>query len=323
MSTTKVLITTDVEIWPDRWDRMGPGDFRASFRKYIFGDTPQGPYGLPFQMRVLDEHGLTGVFMVESLFACGMGIGPLEEIVGMIQERGHEVQMHAHPEWVDKFSPPILPDRHGHQFHEYERAEKRHLLSLARENLLQAGARGIEAFRAGNFGADNETLQVLGEIGIGIDSSYNYSYLDSTCRIQADGPIRQPRQMDSIWEVPMTCFRDGIGRSRHLQIGACSLGEMIRTLEGAYRNGDQTVVLLSHGFELLTPSKQRRDPVVVRRFRGLARYLDQHRDRFTTLGFSSLQLDPSADSTRGEGVKMPLTPTLYRYAEQIGRRTFR
>ena len=323
MRKTQVLITTDVEIWPDSWDRMGAGDFRDSFRKYIHGDTPQGPYGLPFQMQVLDDHGLVGVFMVESLFACAFGLGPLEEIVGMIQERGHEVQIHAHPEWVDKIAPPILPDRHGHQFHEYGRADQRYLLALARDNLVQAGARNLTAFRAGNFGADNETLRMLADVGIGIDSSYNESYLGSTCRIQADGPLRQPQHMDAVQEVPMTCFRDGLGRFRHLQLGSCSLGEMIHTLEDAHRRDMATVVLLSHGFELLTPSKRRRDPVVVRRFRGLARYLDQHRDRFSTQGFRALGPPSGTGAASDADTQMPLLPTLYRYAEQIGRRALR
>ena len=323
MHKTRVLITTDVEIWPDAWDRMGAGDFRDSFRKYIHGDTPLGPYGLPFQMQVLDDHGLVGVFMVESLFACAFGLGPLEEIVGMIQERGHEVQIHAHPEWVDKIDPPILPGRHGHQFHEYDRVDQRHLLALARDNLVQAGARDLTAFRAGNFGADNETLQMLSEVGIGIDSSYNYAYLGSTCRIRADAPLRHPQQMNSVLEVPMTCFRDGLGRYRHLQVGSCSLPEMTQVLEDAYRGGAETVVLLSHGFELLTPSKRRRDPVVVRRFRGLAQYLDQHRDRFVTQGFHALSPTAGTSPEHDTDIQIPLIPTLYRYAEQIGRRAFR
>lgn len=323
MRKTQVLITTDVEIWPDAWDRLEPDDFRDAFRKYIVGDTPRGPYGLPFQMQVLDDHGLVGVFMVESLFACAFGLGPLEEIVGMIQERGHEVQIHAHPEWVDKVDPPILPGRHGYQFHDYGSADQRHLLALARDNLVRAGARGLTAFRAGNFGADNETLRMLAEVGIGIDSSYNESYLGSTCRIRTDGPLRQPQQLDAILEVPMTCFRDGIGRYRHLQIGSCSLGEMIHALEEANRRGIETVVLLSHGFELLTPSKRRRDPVVVRRFRGLARYLDQHRDRFSTRGFNAFAPAIHASAAQATDMQMPFLPSLYRYAEQIGRRALR
>ena len=164
---------------------------------------------------------------------------------------------------------------------------------------------------------------MLAEVGIGIDSSYNYSYLGSTCRIRTDGPIQRPRHMDSVLEVPMTCFRDGLGRYRHLQIGSCSLGEMTQVLEDAHRKGIETVVLLSHGFELLTPSKRRRDPVVVRRFRGLAQYLDQHRDRFTTQGFQALSPTAGTSADHDVYMQMPLLPTLHRYAEQIGRRALR
>jgi peptidoglycan/xylan/chitin deacetylase (PgdA/CDA1 family) len=63
---------------------------------------PRGQYGLPFQLRMLDEHRLHGVFMVETLFTHGYGIEPLREIVELIQGNGREVQLHSHlhPEWI-------------------------------------------------------------------------------------------------------------------------------------------------------------------------------------------------------------------------------
>ena len=320
MHTTKILITTDVEIWPESWDRIGSDDFQASFRKYIYGDTPRGSFGLPFQMQVLDDHGLSGVFMVESLFACGFGLDPLAEIIGLIQDRGHEVQMHAHAEWVDKFDPPILPDRHGHHFYQYNRADQLYLLTLAHNNLLKAGVSELQAFRAGSYGANNETLLSLGELGILFDSSYNRPYLNTTCQVFADSPIRQPRQMDSVWEIPVTYFQDGLGRLRPFQINGGSLAELIQVLEQAYAFEAETVVLVSHGFELLTPSKRRHDPFALRRFIGLARYLDQHRNRFITCGFKDLQFTRSDGIAWDTDIHTTMMPALGRYLEQVARR---
>jgi peptidoglycan/xylan/chitin deacetylase (PgdA/CDA1 family) len=49
-------------------------------------------------MDVLDAHGMKAVFFVESLFPCVLGPERLREIVQMVQERGHEVQVHLHTE---------------------------------------------------------------------------------------------------------------------------------------------------------------------------------------------------------------------------------
>src|SRR5437879_4757325 len=75
------------------------------------GSTPQGEYGVAFQLKVLNEHGLKGVFLVEALFADALGLEPLSRVVNMIQDAGHEVQLHVHPEWLPWTLPRILPGR--------------------------------------------------------------------------------------------------------------------------------------------------------------------------------------------------------------------
>ena len=47
------------------------------------------------------------------------------------------------------------------------------------ENLRECGAGEVKAFRAGNYGANWETLRVLGENGIHYDSSHNIDFLGS------------------------------------------------------------------------------------------------------------------------------------------------
>ena len=58
-----VLITVDVEIWCDGWQDID-ARFPDAFRRYIHGPTAGGDYGLPYQLKVLSDHGLKGVFFV-------------------------------------------------------------------------------------------------------------------------------------------------------------------------------------------------------------------------------------------------------------------
>nr|MBA2260361.1 polysaccharide deacetylase [Acidobacteriota bacterium] len=77
----KVFFTVDTEIWCNGWNDLDR-KFPDAFRRYVYGPTRQGNYGLPLQLRMLNDHGLTGVFFIEPLFATRFGDEPLREVVG-------------------------------------------------------------------------------------------------------------------------------------------------------------------------------------------------------------------------------------------------
>lgn len=96
-----VFFTVDVEVWCDGWNDLD-SRFPEAFQRYIYGPTSKGRYGLPHIVDVLNQHGLNGVFFVEPLFASRFGIQPLQEIVGLLNDAGQEIQLHMHTEWVDE-----------------------------------------------------------------------------------------------------------------------------------------------------------------------------------------------------------------------------
>jgi hypothetical protein len=96
---------------------------------------------------------------------------------------------------------------------------------------------------------------------------------------------------------------------------------MQRALLQAHEMGWRTFVIVSHSFELLRRGARETapDPVVVRRFDELCRFLADNRDRFRTVGFNDLALDqaPAVDS------RIPVSPvplTAMRIGEQLARR---
>lgn len=94
---TQVFFSVDVEVWCGGWGHLD-SRFPSAFRQYVYGPTARGDFGLPFQLRLLSDHGLKGVFFVEPLFAGRFGEDPLREIVELIRASGHEVQLHLHTE---------------------------------------------------------------------------------------------------------------------------------------------------------------------------------------------------------------------------------
>lgn len=93
-----VFLTVDVEVWCDGWDDID-AKFPQCFRKYVYGPTAAGDYGLPYQLKLLREHGLTGVFFTEPLFSTRFGRQPLADIVGLLRDGGGQVELHLLPEW--------------------------------------------------------------------------------------------------------------------------------------------------------------------------------------------------------------------------------
>lgn len=319
-----VFITVDTECWP-RHPNWRETALREDARRELYGETSQGEFGVGYQMQVLNSYGLKAVFFVEALFACAAGLTRLRELVDLIQSNGHEVQLHIHPEWLAWIESSPLPGRTGQNMKEFSAEEQAVLIGAALENLRSAGARDVCAFRAGNYGADLNTLKALARHGIAHDTSYNACYLNSDCGMQTAEILRQPTQLEGVYEFPISCFSDWPGHWRHAQLCACSSGEMQSALTAAWRAGWKSFVIVSHSFELISRRKQPGVPpvpdwIVIRRFQRLCRFLAGHRDRFRTSGFAELTAAGFAAPNAVAPLRSGVHRTAYRVGEQLTRR---
>lgn len=318
----KVHFTVDVEVWCG-WQDMD-ARFPEAFRRYVYGPTTRGDHGLPLTLSMLDDHGLAGVFFVEALFAARFGLEPLAEIVGLVREAGHEIQLHVHPEWADEARAPLLPVRRPKQpyLHGFPLEEQAALVGAGRELLQQAGAPRPTAFRAGSFGIDRASLDAVARCGIAIDASYDAAMREAMrFDVDDEAPLVQATRIGTTLEVPMTVFRDARQRLRHLQLGAASSSEIEAVLWHAHEHGWPSVVMLSHNFELLNQAKTRPDDIVVARFRRLCRFLAANRDCFETAGFGGVDLDVD-DAAQPSLPQVSMPATARRYCEQLWRRVY-
>jgi hypothetical protein len=316
-----VFFTVDVEIWCDGWVNIDE-KFPDAYRKYILGPTAKGHYGLPYQLQVLKDHGMLVTFFVEPLFSTRFGSQPLEEIVGLIRAGGQEVQLHLHTEWVDESLEPLIADiskKRQHLFH-YSMEEQVRLIEAGAALLRKAGATEINAFRAGSFGFNIHTLHALAANAIDFDSSYNATMFGPASGVAPNVLVVEPIECEGVFEYPLTVFKDGMGSLRHVQLTACSYGEMERLLWQALEERRSSFVILSHNFELLSPSKTRPDEIVVERFRKLCSFLEHNRDSFRTCGFRGLS--PRTVSRQPLPLTMTFGRTAIRMLEQAYRRKY-
>src|SRR5687768_3451671 len=317
-----VFLTVDVEVWCDGWDDID-AKLPSAFQRYIYGHTSRGDYGLPYQLHQLQEYGLTGVFFVEPLFSTRFGLEPLSEIISLVRERGHEIQLHLHTEWVDESSVPLLDNITGKkQFLRYFSLEEQTILIRTGMKLIEsAGGRNVNAFRAGSFGFNRETLLALATNRITFDSSYNASMFGLDSGVSPEIPLVEPVKCEGVYEYPMTVFDGGTGSLRHVQLTACSSREMEGLLWQALESGRKAFVILSHNFELLNSAMNRPDDIVVARFRKLCAFLDRHRDCFRVRGFRGLT--PLPVLTQPAPLTSPIWRTGLRMLEQGLRRRLR
>ena len=242
-----VVITIDAEIAPHTSDwQRDCGRFAAD--RDLYGITELGERGLRYQLDVIERHGLRAVIFLEALSAGVLGLDLLAEVVGLVQDRGHEVGLHVHTEWLSYYKRALLGDCYGRNMSDFSEDDQVRLIDRGLENLSRAGAGPIAALRAGNAGASTATLRAARRSGIAIDSSYFAPHLNGVCRLPSDPEISHPVCLEGIIEVPITWFRDGLNRIRPAQLCACSSGEFEHILNDAWRRGWRVVTLLLHSF---------------------------------------------------------------------------
>jgi hypothetical protein len=313
-----ILFAVDVEIWCENWESLDE-QFPDAFRRYIYGPTRFGDHALPLKLAMLRDYGLRGVFFTEALFATRFGTGALQELVGLIQAGGQEIQLHLHTEWVDEARPTIFDAPRGkRQFmRDFTLPEQTHLLEIGLSLLHDAGARDICAFRAGNFAMGLDTITAVGKVGLRFDASYNQSLIIPTQSPLPNGNLLQPTRFGDVIEYPASVIWNG-SSLRHLQLGACSFEEIEAALWAALDADWRCVVILAHNFDLMNEAKNRPDRVLVRRFRKLCEFLDRYRDTFRTTWFN--ELDDGVVDHQPEVLAVGSYPRAVRQAEQAWRR---
>lgn len=264
---TSVYITIDTEYSAGIYSKLGPSCRQENFERSIRCDTPDGAVGIDYQMDVFDRHGLKAVFFVDPMPALVWGVEAISDIVGPIVERGHDVQLHLHSEWLEfagKNNP--LGNRIGKNIKDFSREDQSMLIDYAMTTLMAAGAPRPTAFRAGNYGANDDTLHALREAGIRYDSSHCPGIAESDCAISLTPDDRSPIEHCGIIEIPISSIAAAGGAMRHAQITALSAAEITAAVKFSNQNSGAPFTLVSHSFELLSRDRARTNWIVKRRF---------------------------------------------------------
>jgi hypothetical protein len=235
------------------------------------------------------------------------------------------VQLHTHPvqrraDYLSRGARPAADDIAA-----YPPARQTELLEEGRDILVDCGLarEKVLAFRAGNFGASNETWGALRRAGFVVSSNYNPCYFGKNCRMRTNASRAGLFDAgEGVWELPISNFREASG-TRHLQITAVSLAEMKDYLAQAAALGIGEVTIVTHSFEFchidsIARKKGRVNAVNLWRLRGLCRFLAANRSAFVveTVGALAERLAAGDVPTPG-GRDLPRGRRVLRARRQI------
>lgn len=312
---TDILLTVDTEL-SARLHQQGYSA-AANFNSSILGRCDAGDVGIVHQMRSLEEHGHKAVFFIDPMPALVYGEQIVADMVGPVVERGHEVQLHIHTEWLEWTKHSPVGNRQGRNLSDFDLDDQVTLLKLASDILTNAGAPRPTAFRAGNFGANDDSLRALCDAGLIWDTSFTPCAAALDCEISLPENQIAPIEKNGIVELPVSAIMTQSDKTRQVQICALSAAEMEAAMGHANTYGHPVFVIVTHSFELLSRDRSRVNGSVAKRFEQIAAFIAKH-PGLRTSGFEQLSakklLSHSQNLTRLEPRKLR---TGMRMAEQI------
>lgn len=142
---------------------------------------------------ILAEYGIRATFFVDIPEVHRWGREFLRATCHRLLAAGQDVQLHVHPHHASGDNSRWL-------LSEYTFEEQEGILSAAINDFEDLTGQKALVFRAGGFGANDATLDVLRQKGITIDSSYLWTRPGSAIRPQRS----EPSAYRGVVEVPLT-----------------------------------------------------------------------------------------------------------------------
>jgi len=323
---TNILITIDTE------HSMGgyfadPENLPVTAERIIWCRIGDKEYGINLIMDILDHFGFKAVFFVEVEARFHFGDKGIADIIAHIRNRGHDVQLHTHPNYRTFKEGRKMPD----DFRRYTLDDQKKIIDEALTFMNGIGVKNILAHRSGGFYSNHDTLEAQRACGIKYSSNYNLAFPNCTY-IDTLPQINDIYALDGLYELPVTNYQEPEIRKKwnSMQLSAASFSEMKSVLEFSHKNQVRVITFITHSFEFVKTADDqyqtvRQLPFLIKRFENFCRYLYENRGRFQVLTFSELEQEVKENPALSENrepvfYKSTLLQTGLRYLENARAR---
>lgn len=263
----------------------------------VWGEIDGWQFGIPLITDILNRYNLSATFFIECFMEEQGYPGQTEKICEFLLERGHDVQLHIHPGYsLYQLHKQGKIHSKTDQMADLPPDEQRKLLQQGRDRLKSWTGRDPAAFRAGNMGAAEETLEQLSAVGIKIDSSYAFPFTGSQCRFSPANPFNGSRWYGDVLEMAFSGFYQpripGLRPAKVLDPMGISFEECRCGIRQITSTGADAVLIL-HCFSLFKVKNVQYDGIrpnriITRRWEKLCRWLSEADEGFAVYTFSEL-----------------------------------
>lgn len=164
----------------------------------IWGKTAKYGYcGISKIMDICDTFGIKALFFVDIPEIWDYGYEKIRDVILDIKRRGHDVGVHVHPHH--------MPNENRHFLFDYSKEEQYHIIKKCTEQYINITGERPLSFRAGKYGANRDTLDIINNLGYKYDFSEFYS--QKWCGIVPEIAYVLPRKYKNLVEFPVTIFK--------------------------------------------------------------------------------------------------------------------
>lgn len=210
--------------------------------------TGEGLAGSPGVFKILDiteKYGFQSNIFLDVYSHNEFEPGVLENIALSIQNRGHAVELHTHPD--------IKLDFYKDNIYCYSLEEQMRILEYGKRLIYQWTGQNPIAHRGGSYAINDDTLSALHQVGIPIDSTLFFNHKNN--KLQRRLTVNKLSQYAQTLEVPITYVRvvkkNGENFDTKFDLDALSYPDLIRVVQLAKEHNLQTLTLFLHSFSFI------------------------------------------------------------------------
>ncbi len=228
----------------------------------IMGETKDGRQaGIPLIMDILEQFQVKGLFFVDFAEAWHYGKEKIFAVVKYIRERGHDVGVHIHPDHMADPKRMFLS--------QYSYDEQYDIIKRCTDLYMEITGERPLSFRAGKYGANRDTLRILGDLGYKADFSEFFGH-DKWCHIQPPVTGNETVKLDNgMIEFPVMSYENYVKGLFHrfdkLDINRSSFEHKYILRRIMHEDKIEVVSLFCHSFSLLSWRHRPDNPIVKRR----------------------------------------------------------
>lgn len=260
-----IIITVDTE------GHVG----KDPIKHLIWGETKDGrECGISLIMDLCDNVGAKAVFFVDIAEAWHYGKEKIEKVLKYIDNRGHTVGVHIHPDH--------MADPQRLFLYEYSYNEQYEIIKKCTDLYISILGRKPECFRAGKYSANRDTLKILNELGYRADFSefYGQKWCGINPPITGNNTVKIS---DKMIEIPVISYKSHfykfINRYDKFDANSTLLEQKYIYDQIVDDNCIKNCVVFAHSFSFLkwrhNPDKPSINKRMVKKFRKILKYMSK------------------------------------------------